>query len=445
MSLPNNVQKYLKKYSPNKWSLVQKNQALYDNIVVIPSLAEFDNNQRLLNSITKNDTTYFPSTLFMFVINNTVSASDEVKSDNHKSIQFLDEIIFGKNNSENDSISLSKLNLAYVDASSTGKEMDDKNGGVGLARKLGMDIALQYFDYGNSNKKILICLDSDCTISENYLSSIVKQFNSENISAAAINFEHNLDHQSENTAAIICYELFLRYYVLGLTFADSDYAFHTIGSSMACDYESYIKIEGMNKRKAAEDFYFIEKLSKITDIKQIKNAVVYPSSRPSLRVPFGTGQRVTRYLSHQQDEYLLYNPKCFIVLKYWLTQFRNANDISADAILNNAKSVDDELFNFLISQNFSVLWNNLKKQNISQVQIDKQKKIWFDGFRTLKLIHHLRDDKYGLINMFDALDELFLLCNIDVAINRSYLELPTLDIQKKYLLLMRQLQNKFDI
>ena len=88
------------------------------------------------------------------------------------------------------------------------------------------------------------------------LTSIVDEFNKRNLSAAVVNFRHNIEEDSPTTAAIICYEIFLHYYVLGLKYANSPFAFHTIGSTMICDHESYIKVEGMNKKKAAEDFYF---------------------------------------------------------------------------------------------------------------------------------------------------------------------------------------------
>ena len=122
----------------------------------------------------------------------------------------------------------------------------------------------------------------------------------------------------EETKAIICYEIFLRYYVLGLSFAKSEYAFHTIGSTMLCTPDAYVKVEGMNKRKAAEDFYFLEKLAKIFPIGEIKSTSIHPSKRGSWRVPFGTGKSVDRYLSNSRDEYLLYNPKSFVILKTWL-------------------------------------------------------------------------------------------------------------------------------
>jgi hypothetical protein len=171
------------------------------------------------------------------------------------------------------------------------------------------------------NKKILICTDADCIVDPYYLSEISQEFNRNNYEAAVVNFAHDINGDDEETKAIVCYEIFLRYYVLGLNFAKSDYAFHTIGSTMLCTPEAYVKVEGMNKRKAAEDFYFLEKLAKIYPIGELKSTYVYPAKRGSWRVPFGTGRSVDRYLSNSRDEYLLYNPKSFIVLKTWLASF----------------------------------------------------------------------------------------------------------------------------
>ncbi|MCK7516438.1 MAG: hypothetical protein MZV64_01280 [Ignavibacteriales bacterium] len=46
--------------------------------------------------------------------------------------------------------------------------MDDKNGGVGLARKIGMDLALSKFDYLSINKNIILCTDADCIVDSDY-------------------------------------------------------------------------------------------------------------------------------------------------------------------------------------------------------------------------------------------------------------------------------------
>ena len=288
-------------------------------------------------------------------------------------------------------------------------------------------------DYYSNNKNILICLDADCTVSENYISTIRQAFDTTNINAGYVNFAHDKIDDVENYKAIINYEIFLRYYVLGLKYAESPYAYHSIGSTMVCDVESYLKIQGMNKRKAAEDFYFMEKLSKITEIKKIDGTTVYPSSRGSWRVPFGTGKRVTRFLEKVQNEYLLYAPESFMVLKKWDEVFYSDEILSVEEYLNYAKRINGTLFNFLIENKFEKNWDKILTNTKSINQINKQKRLWFDGFKTLKLIHYLRDSEFPLINMFDAVDELFKLMQIPFEYKNTNGEIPPIEVQEKYL------------
>lgn len=440
--LPTYVHKYLFKRSLDKWNVISSERKLFNNIIVVPALAEFENIKKLLHSLTQNDRKYFNNTLILFVVNNCVSADDKIKTENTSTLNYLNGLILNQiNDNVSGNVDASTLNVAYVDASTSGFEMPDKEGGVGFARKIGMDLALTLFDYNSEMQKLIICLDADCTVSENYITAIVDYFNNNTCSAAVVNYQHPLDDEDSNPAAIICYEIFLRYYQLGLSYANSSYAFHTIGSTMICDTESYIKIGGMNKLKAAEDFYFLEKLAKITDIHHIKNAFVYPSSRSSFRVPFGTGQRVNRFLSQVRDEYLLYDPKSFTLLKSWLHHFETLNCFNLDEILNRIIKIDSELHKFLIDNKIELFWKKLCSQKLNDNQIRKQKYYWFDAFKTLKLIHHLRDTSYPLINMFDAIDQLLELYGIDGKISRNKNSLPGLDKQKEYLLLLRKLQN----
>ncbi len=53
-------------------------------------------------------------------MNNSISSSEDVKLDNQKTLAYLKNI-------------KSKMNISFIDASSSGKEMDDKNGGVGFS------------------------------------------------------------------------------------------------------------------------------------------------------------------------------------------------------------------------------------------------------------------------------------------------------------------------
>ncbi|MDO8549154.1 MAG: glycosyltransferase family A protein [Ignavibacteria bacterium] len=440
--LPDNVQKYLSRYGSVKWRLEAKGNLKYDVAIVVPAIAEYKNIITLLNSLAENVFNKNYEVLIIFVINNIISSSDEVKEENHKTLKLLKAII-------NDSSSYhpvihkfnsSGLSIGFIDASSESLELPEKTGGVGLARKIGMDISLRVFDYSKAGKKILICLDADCTVEKNYIEEIVNHFNAFNINAGVINYEHPLPDDDENIKAIISYEIFLGYYELGLKYAGSQYAFQTVGSAMACDYEAYIKIEGMNKRKAAEDFYFLEKLAKHYKIKKINSTKVFPSARQSWRVPFGTGQRMNRFHSKSQNEYLLYDPESFNILKEWLKLFNSEKNFTGEDYLKEVNKINSELCNFLSEQNFKKDWNNIISNSRDDRHLNIQKQRWFDGFRILKLIHHLRDNAYPLINMFGALDILFKYSNLTTIKERDN-DIPCISIQKKYLQTLRNFLN----
>ena len=431
------VHNYLTKYGMKFWQAEVNLSNHFNNIVIVPAVQEFQNIIKLIDALNDNDKKYFDETLVLFVINNLKSSSQEVKEDNKKTLELLRNIIYEQSNNE--------LNIGLVDASANGFELPEKEGGVGLARKIGMDLALTLFNYSINRKKILICLDADCIVSENYLSTIVQSFNQSNMQAAYVSYEHILPEDETSQRAIICYELFLRYYYLGLKYACSPFAFPTIGSTMVCDYESYIKIGGMNKKKAAEDFYFMEKLAKTTEIKKIDSATVYPSSRGSWRVPFGTGQRVNRYLNNTHNEYVLFDPKSFQILKLWLEIFNSKKNFTTAEYLSNAKSIHTSLHKFLQLNSFEKSWDKIVRSSKSANQIQRQKLLWFDGFRTFKLIHFLRDNGFPMINMFDALDELLRIENEEPARGKVRLRIerkepvPGLDKQIEYLSMLRKL------
>lgn len=423
---PSTVIEYLKKYGSDNWFVRQSKHKLYDNIIVVPAIAEYDNINNLLNSLKRNDKSYLLNTLILFVINNGESASEEIKTNNAQTIALLEKLIYSD-----------ELLIGFVDASTEGLSMPDKDAGVGLARKIGLDIALTLLDYNSHNKLLLICLDADCEVQSNYLSLIVDVFNKDRIEAAVIEYEHRLPEDELSKSAIICYEIFLRYYVLGLSYANSPYAFHTVGSTMVCDYESYIKIGGMNKRKAAEDFYFLEKLAKVVSIRKISRTKVIPSSRTSWRVPFGTGQRMNRFAAGTHDEFSLFDFRIFDILKEWNAYYYSDEIITVTEYLSFAGELNPVLKNFLELNSFQNQWNKILSNAKSIEQIRKQKKIWFDGFRTMKLIHYLRDNGFPNINMFDALDDLFVKLKIDTNISRNE-SVPSIQIQQNYLQILKE-------
>jgi hypothetical protein len=438
-NLPREVGIYLEKYSLPGWQIEKSGYKNITCIVIIPAIAEFENIKTLIISLAENDPLYFSKTLILFVINNFASSDPDVISENQKTIHFLKKIQHKESDNEFlTKIISSGLQIDYIDASSKGKELPEKEGGVGLARKIGMDLALGIFDYAAYGKKILVCLDADCTVDKNYITEIHRTYNTKNLQAAYINFRHSLSENAEENMAIICYEIFILYYMLGLKFANSIYDFPTIGSLITCDYKSYFKIEGMNKRKAAEDFYFMEKLAKNFKIEKINSTTVYPSGRISWRVPFGTGQRVKRFLSGTQDEYRVYSTQSFVILKNWLEVFNEPDIKSTNEYLKKAKKIHQLLYGFLVGQNFEQSWDRIKKNYKSPETLQKQKITWFDGFRTMKLIHYLRDNGFSLQPMFHSADELLELMDFP-SIGWNKPEIPTIEIQQKYLELLRNI------
>ncbi|HEY7751348.1 MAG TPA: hypothetical protein VH917_03575, partial [Ignavibacteriaceae bacterium] len=335
------------------------------------------------------------------------------------------------------------LQIGFIDAATKGKEFDDEHGGVGLARKTGFDLGLGILDYSNEDKKLLISLDADCTVDTNYLTSIVHSFNRNNLSAGIVNYEHRIDSGDINTEAIICYEIFLRYYVLGLIYAESPFAFNTIGSTIVCDHTAYIKAGGMNKRKAGEDFYFLQKLAKVFSIPTIYSTTVYPSSRSEVRTPFGTAKRIDDFHSDTEQKYLLYNPESFEVLKYWLSLFNSDASLDTYGLMKKVKKINKYLSDFLESKYFPDQWNKILQNCKNEQQISYQRKNWFDAFKTLKLIHHLRDNSFQQINMFEAVNKLFQAMNESPVIYDDKAGNPDLNTQKKFLIKLKEIQRKF--
>ena len=185
-----------------------------------------------------------------------------------------------------------------------------KGWGVGLARKTGMDEAIRRFNEIGRPDGVILNLDADCTVKKNYFLSVSRELLKKNDrSACSIYFEHPLsgtDYPEAIYIYITLYELHLRYYFQGLAYSGFPYVFHTVGSAIAVKALTYIKAGGMNRRKAGEDFYFVQKLVPAGGYFNLNSTVVYPSPRASSRVPFGTGVSIGKLNADQSSTLLAY-------------------------------------------------------------------------------------------------------------------------------------------
>ena len=133
------------------------------------------------------------------------------------------------------------------------------------------------------------------------------------VAAAVFPFRHEPSPDPHVTRATALYELSLRYYVAGLAWAGSPYAFHTLGSIFAVTTDAYAAVRGFPRRDAAEDFYLLNKAAKIGNVARVASAPVRIRSRVSDRTPFGTGASVGR--ATMTTERVFYAPECFVGLR----------------------------------------------------------------------------------------------------------------------------------
>lgn len=269
-------------------------------------------------------------------------------------------------------------------------QLPHKHAGVGLARKRGMDEAIHRFAQLNRPEGVITCFDADSLCSANYLATIEAHFlNQPKIQGASVYFEHPLERLStDHQQAIYEYELFLRYYVEGLRFAQHPFAFHTIGSSMAVRAAAYMKQGGMNKRKAGEDFYFLQKIIPSRQFIDIVDCTVIPSPRESHRVPFGTGKAITDAL-HNNRLIEGYDPELFSILKDFHTCVPSLSvGTDWEEIENKLHPI---LLAFLKEENWKDEIARIRSLSKNLVQFDKQFFAWWDGFKVLKAVHYLRD------------------------------------------------------
>jgi len=297
------------------------------------------------------------------------------------------------------------LGFYIIDRCSDGREIPAKQG-VGLARKLGMDLGLKLIDQQNEHvgKSVawIHSSDADVVLPQNYFDVPAPEINT---SAIIYPFEHHAEQGYEQSMAL--YDFSLRYYVDQLAWAGSPYAFHTIGSLIAVTPLAYAQVRGMPKRSGAEDFYLLNKLAKVGCVRSLKSPVINIAGRPSHRVPFGTGPALVK-LQEMIDpfsNYTFYHPEIFRALKQLLMIVSEAEQsIASVEVLfsqlhdrmpkEKAEHVIATLRILKVDKQFEHL-----SQKKTYAQFVQGFHTWFDAFVSLRFIHIMRDQAYPSVNL----------------------------------------------
>lgn len=321
------------------------------------------------------------------------------------------------NASENDTISIKQHNQYLYDQLNQLKpkipsnyklhtilenKLNNKEAGVGLARKIGMDLAAKH--HTDSNEiGILVCYDADCLAPKGYLKAIFDEFIQKQLELAAIKYKHIITY---NEHPIIDYELFLHYYAGALKQAGYPFWYQTVGSSMAVLSNCYLKYGGMNKRKAGEDFYFMHKLMPVCKTGQINSTCNILSARTSERVPFGTGKAMIEANQARLKSYYSYQPIIFNELRIFLEHFNHLTELNELSLIKRKLPTNKVVLHF----NENGYWDEIENIKNNCKDFDQFKPRFFqflNGFKMLKYVHWARDVYYTNISLNEAV-RLFL-------------------------------------
>ena len=267
--------------------------------------------------------------------------------------------------------------------------------GVGLARKIGCDIAWQWIRDGAISSDWIHSSDADASLPADYFERTARCEPA--VVATTYPFLHVPGPDSQTNDATCLYELRLHHYVLGLEYAGSPYAHHSLGSCLAIRAGAYAKVRGFPRRAGGEDFYLLNKLAKLGPIGRLVGECIELQSRQSHRVPFGTGPAVARIADGTASPALFYHPQCFAALRallhsvpalYQSKELAMTERLRAEGLSDTLAAECNEVLEDLGWQQALA---HCTRQGRDSAQFLRHFHQWFDAFRTLKFIHALRD------------------------------------------------------
>ena len=358
----------MKKFDVDKY--LRKNPApallpygRYSTAVVIPAYDELDSIGPTLDSLNKALDQASLDAAVIVVINYPPGADD------FQSKELLKETDSGK---------FGKVHTIYL---------PDNPGGVGAARKAGMDAFIHSVPPEEMEKSVICSLDADTVVEKDYfictLPEVLKG------GAVSIPFSHQKAETCAQQQAIDAYEAYMTRYVNKLSEAGSPYAFYTIGSAFAVRCDACIRSGGMKIKQAGEDFYFLQAVAKSSGVRQISSeALVHPSPRISKRVPFGTGPAMELLLNGGKLNII--SDPAFDALGRFLHIAADPEALAELPILRSR--LEENMRIFLDKEEFFDRFSKVAEDNRKQPEkLLKSFHEWFDGLKTLKFLHFFSD------------------------------------------------------
>lgn len=293
--------------------------------------------------------------------------------------------------------------------------------GVGLARKIANDCAARLMLENFISQKIMFNTDADVQLPKDYFLQIEQA--SPQLAAYLFTFQHQIIPNSLDNQACQIYQQSLQHYVDGLSYANSPFAFHTVGSTLAINLKHYLQVRGFSKKNAGEDFYLLNKLRKIAKIKTLNGQALILSARRSHRVPFGTGPAIKAVSeNHPENAKLFFDQACFDYLRsfisFWQEAFTHKQTLKdlqsilhlVNQLAQNSLAILDDEIMLAVIKNKSESLQLLHKLHHSHTQEKWQQTFLesFDALQTLKCLHELRDTHFPSLSYAEINSNKFI-------------------------------------
>ena len=365
----------------------------YGMVVVIPCFDEPDV-LTTLRSIMQCAATQFPVGVLV-VVNSSETADDSLVLHNRKT---YDEIISFADKHNRPELSFHALLC---------ENLPRKHAGVGLARKIGMEWAVRGFLQSGNRDGVIVSLDADCTVSENYLSLIENQFNTYKPDCCVLNFRHRF--MGEDTSiqnAIDQYEDYIWYFRQALKWIDFPYYYHTIGSAFAVLADTYVRVGGIGRQQGGEDFYFLQKVFSFGRTVELMKAFVYPEARFSNRIPFGTGPALEKIISSPDEVLTVYSVEAFQALQRFFILRIKFYKQSDDEIERLIAGLHPSIQQFLKDNNLLDAIADCNQNSATVATFQKRFFHHFNAFVIIKYLNYAHNNYFELTPIHIAKDKL---------------------------------------
>ena len=353
------IERYLERYAASAamakaaTARIETTHKRYRQALIVPAFDEDDKPLRVLAEQCRNT-----RTLFILVINCPENADPAARE---RTRQLLRTV----------RTDAAFADVCWFDAVSTPLPRRE---GVGLARKLGTDLALDLYNRRILSSPWFFQTDADATLPRGYFETALPEH------ASAVVFAHeHVSSDSRLLRAARLYEQHMHYYVAGLRFAGSSYAYPTLGSTIAVNATAYAMVRGYPRRNAGEDFHLLNKLNKISRVVHMPQITVRLAARLSHRVPFGTGPALadisqTLATDDSGEAYLSYHPQVFCMLRRTLAALHAYEREGIDSF----HPQDAEILHRLG-------WSRVR----AAFRLGRSGAVheWFDGLKSLRFVH----------------------------------------------------------